>query len=164
MRLSRFVAATCLACGLPLGAQTGPGVSADLARQRAAVLRDVSYDLALDVTARDSAVGWISIEFTRAGGAGDLVVDFRGPRLSRVAANGRRIPRLAWRNGHFVVPARYLLAGHNQVTAEFTAAVAAAGAPSLRVDDARDSSTYQYTLLVPSDAHALFPSFDQPDL
>lgn len=160
-----------LACALlaaaPLPAQVGAetaGVSLPLARHRAATLSEVAYTLSLDVNARDSARGTVRIELTRRGGAGDLVLDFRGPRLGAVHANGRRVSPLTWRNGHVVVPARFLLAGRNVVEAGFTARIAAAGAPILRVDDARDRGTYLYTLLVPSDAHALFPSFDQPDL
>ena len=45
------------------GALDGPGVSLRLARLRAHVIRDVKYDLSLDVTARDSAVGAVTVRF-----------------------------------------------------------------------------------------------------
>src|SRR4051812_20796937 len=48
---------------------TGPGVSQALARWRAVRVRDVRYDLALDVTARDSAVGRVTVHWTRVGDA-----------------------------------------------------------------------------------------------
>ncbi|HYW09894.1 MAG TPA: M1 family aminopeptidase, partial [Longimicrobium sp.] len=141
-----------------------PGISLELARHRAATLSAVSYSIALDVTARDTAVGNVRMEFERAAGAGDLVLDFRGPRLGRVAVNGATVTDGEWARGHLRIPERHLRAGHNRVEADFAAAIAPAGAPIIRSDDAQDGATYLYTLLVPADANALFPCFDQPDL
>ena len=42
-----------------------PGISLALARTRAATISDVRYELALDITARDSAVGRVEIRFHR---------------------------------------------------------------------------------------------------
>src|ERR1700742_2186294 len=42
--------------------------------------------------------------------------------------------------------------------------MAPAVASIIRFHDDKDGSDYLYTLLVPSDANALFPCFDQPDL
>jgi aminopeptidase N len=141
-----------------------PGISLELARHRAATLSAVSYSIALDVTARDTAAGNVRMEFERAAGAGDLVLDFRGPRLGRVAVNGVEVTDGEWARGHLRIPERHLRAGRNRVEADFTAAIAPAGAPIIRSDDALDGATYLYTLLVPADANALFPCFDQPDL
>lgn len=148
----------------PAHALMQPGVSLELARHRAATLRDVRYGLELDLTAQDSAPGRVTATFARAAGAGDLVMDFRGPSLGAVAANGAPVPDAEWRNGHVRIPARYLRAGENTVTASFTARIAAAGASIIRFNDVSDGGTYLYTLLVPADANQLFPSFDQPDL
>src|SRR5262245_44543099 len=63
------------------------GVSHELARYRAAHLRDVRYDLSLDVTRRDTVVGSVEVSFTRVNG-GDVIVDFRGHSLSAVRVNG----------------------------------------------------------------------------
>ena len=141
-----------------------PGVSAALARHRAATLRDVRYRLELDVTRDSTASGRVAASFTRDAHAGDLVVDFRGPSLGTVTANGRAVADREWRNGHLRIPARHLRAGENTVTAEFTARIAASGASIIRFKDDADGSTYLYTLLVPADANQLFPCFDQPDL
>ncbi|HEX6910252.1 MAG TPA: M1 family aminopeptidase, partial [Longimicrobium sp.] len=141
-----------------------PGVSLELARHRAATLRDVRYLLELDVTAPDSAPGRVTATFHRAAGAGDLVLDFRGPSLGGVTANGEPVADAEWRNGHLRIPARHLAAGENQVAASFTARIAPAGSSIIRFNDATDGGTYLYTLLVPADANQLFPSFDQPDL
>jgi aminopeptidase N len=142
----------------------GPGISQALAVHRAASLGDVRYALDLDVTARDVATGMVRIDVSRRADAGDLIVDFRGPTLTDVRANGRIVEDLGWRDGHFRVPAARLNAGANVVTAAFTTPIAASGAPIIRFDDKSDGATYLYTLLVPSDANLLFPCFDQPDL
>ncbi|HEX8391855.1 MAG TPA: M1 family aminopeptidase [Longimicrobium sp.] len=148
----------------PPSALMQPGVSAELARSRAATLRDVRYGLELDVTAADSAPGRVQVDVVRAPGAGDLILDFRGPVLGAVSVNGAPAPDAEWRNGHIRIPAARLRTGQNTVTAAFTARIAPAGASIIRADDTADQSRYLYTLLVPADANQLFPSFDQPDL
>ena len=94
-----------------------PGVSLELARHRAATLRNVRYLLELDVTAQDSAPGRVSVTVERAAGAGDLVLDFRGPSLGAVTANGETVTDGEWKNGHLRIPARWLRDGENTVVA-----------------------------------------------
>ncbi|HEX8693959.1 MAG TPA: M1 family aminopeptidase [Longimicrobium sp.] len=141
-----------------------PGISLELARTRAATLSGVRYELALDLTQRDTAPGSVRIAFERKAGAGDLVLDFRGPWLGGVRANGAEVRDHAWENGHLRIPAGWLRTGANTVEVDFRAKIAAAGASIIRYDDSTDGSRYLYTLLVPSDANQLFPCFDQPDL
>ncbi|HET7234790.1 MAG TPA: M1 family aminopeptidase [Longimicrobium sp.] len=140
------------------------GISRELARQRAATLSGVRYDLWLDLTQRDSAAGIVAMTFERARNAGDLVADFRGPALAELRANGDPVRDFEWRNGHVRIPAHHLRAGQNRLEARFTTRIAPAGTAIIRFDDRSDQSTYLYTLLVPSDANLLFPCFDQPDL
>jgi aminopeptidase N len=149
-------------------AQTPPalltrGISQPLARHRAATVHDVRYDLTLDITALDSAVGRVTVRFRRSD-SGDAIVDFRGRRLTRALANGKPLPADAARNGHLLVPARLLLMGENVLDFAFVADVAPSGASIIRAHDPTDGSDYLYTLLVPADASQLFPCFDQPDL
>ena len=141
---------------------TGPGVSHSLAIARAAQIRDVTYALDLDVTARDSARGHVALGFTRRGG-GDVILDFRGRGVARVQVNGAAAAPPS-RNGHLRIPAALLRDGDNHVTLDFVAAIAPAGASIIRFHDVADSADYLYTLLVPADASQLFPCFDQPDL
>jgi aminopeptidase N len=156
-----------LAAFLPLGVPeqllAQAGIPQALARQRAAAVRDVRYDLTLDLTPLDSAVGRVAVRFRRSG-TGDAILDFRGRRLTRALANGRPLPSAAARNGHIVVPAGLLRPGENALEFDFVADVAPSGASIIRSHDPSDGSDYLYTLLVPADAHQLFPSFDQPDL
>jgi aminopeptidase N len=147
----------------PDSALVGRGVSRELAVERARSLSDVRYGLALDVTARDSAVGHVTVTFTRRG-IRDVILDFRGRRLGAVEVNGQRIGQPAFNGAHLRLPARALVAGHNVVSIEFVADVAAAGASIIRSTDRTDGHDYLYTLLVPADANQLFPCFDQPDL
>jgi aminopeptidase N len=141
----------------------GPGISRELALYRAEGVRNVGYRLWLDVTARDTAAGSVTITFTRAG-AGDLVLDFRGRSLSRVAANGHAVGDWRWQSGHVLIPAAWLRQGRNRLDLGFSTGIAAAGTSIIRYADQADGSTYLYTLLVPADANQLFPCFDQPDL
>ncbi|HEU4563566.1 MAG TPA: M1 family aminopeptidase [Gemmatimonadaceae bacterium] len=139
-----------------------PGVSRQLAEYRAARIADVRYDLRLDVTRRDTASGQVTIRFTRRG-TGDAILDFRGPVLGAARVNGRAA-RLEWNRAHIRVPAALLHAGENRIELPFSSLIAPAGASIIRYHDATDGADYLYTLLVPSDANALFPCFDQPDL
>jgi aminopeptidase N len=140
----------------------GRGVSHALAEHRAQTISDVRYDLALDVTGRDSASGRVVIRFRRAGDD-DAIVDFRGRRLLRIVANGRELPPGAGNGAHILIPAP-MLRDTNTLEVAFVADIAPSGASIIRFHDQSDNSDYLYTLLVPADANQLFPCFDQPDL
>lgn len=139
-----------------------PGVSTELAAERRARISSVRYDLAMDVTAPDVAVGRLTMRFMLAS-QGDVIVDFRG-RLQRVRANGATLTNVAHNGHHIRIPANAVGMGSNRLEFEFDARIAPAGASIIRVTDPTDDASYLYTLLVPSDAQQLFPSFDQPDL
>jgi aminopeptidase N len=156
--------AVLLTVAVPERGTAQAGIPEALARQRATAIRDVRYDLALDLTALDSAVGQVTVRFRRSSYAGDAIIDFRGRRLTRALANGRPIPENVAQNGHIVVSAELLRAGENALEFGFVADIAPSGASIIRSHDPSDGSDYLYTLLVPADAHQLFPSFDQPDL
>jgi aminopeptidase N len=141
----------------------GHGVSHRLARWRAHSIGSIRYDLALDVTAPDSAVGQVTVRFQRTG-TDDAILDFRGRRLSRAVANGRTVPAGAADGAHITIPAALLAPGQNMLEFGFVTEIAPAGASIIRTHDPADKTDYLYTLLVPADANQLFPCFDQPDL
>ncbi|MCX5762685.1 MAG: M1 family aminopeptidase [Gemmatimonadetes bacterium] len=141
----------------------GRGVSRELSIERARTLSDVRYDLSLDVTARDSAVGRVAVSFTRSG-SGDVILDFRGRRLGTVEVNGQAVARPDFNGAHLRLSASTLSAGRNTVSLAFVADIAPSGASIIRSTDRTDGNDYLYTLLVPADANQLFPCFDQPDL
>jgi aminopeptidase N len=140
-----------------------PGTSRSLATHRAAQIRNVRYHLALDLTARETAQGVARITFGLQS-PGDVIVDFRGATLSRIEVNGAPLANLEWNGAHLRIPRRTVKAGINTIDTHFSTRIAPAGAPIIRFHDDTDGRDYLYTLLVPSDAHALFPCFDQPDL
>lgn len=139
------------------------GVSQQLARYRTDQIRDVRYDLELDVTRRDTAVGRVRVSFARVKN-GDVILDFRGHALSDVMVNGGSAADAEYNGAHLRIPSARLRAGPNVVEARFKSPIAPAGASIIRFTDDTDKREYLYTLLVPSDAHQLFPCFDQPDL
>ena len=141
----------------------GPGVSRELASYRAARVDSVRYHLALSVGRGDTAQGTVIVTFARRG-EGDAILDFRGPRLGTIRVNGRVTSRAEWNGAHLRIPASLLRPGDNELRVPFSAMVAPAGASIIRYRDATDGAEYLYTLLVPADANALFPCFDQPDL
>ena len=141
----------------------GHGVSHPLAIWRAGTVRDVRYDLNLDVTAADSAIGHVVVRFTRSG-TSDAILDWRGRRLVRVIANGNPVPPSAANGAHIRIPARFLEPTTNSLELWFVSDIAPSGASIIRTHDQNDGSDYLYTLLVPADANQLFPCFDQPDL
>jgi aminopeptidase N len=150
------------AVGAPTDSLTAKGVSRQLADYRAARIHDVHYDLKLDVTNRDTAGGHVVIRFARTRD-GDAILDFRGLRLGPPTVNGRATT-LTGDGAHLRIPAVLLREGENSVEVDFLSAIGPAGASIIRYHDSNDGADYLYTLLVPSDANALFPCFDQPDL
>ena len=142
---------------------TVPGVPLALAAQRASRISNVRYDLLLDVSAGDTAKGRVSIRF-QLRRLGDVIVDFRGPQLTRSRVNGRTLGSVDFNGAHIRIPSSAVHLGANRLDFDFSTRIAAAGASIIRVNDPSDSATYLYTLLVPSDANLLFPCFDQPDL
>jgi aminopeptidase N len=160
---SSVVLAMSLSAQAPPASLDGRGVSVELARARAAGIRAVQYDLTLDISATDRALGRVRVRFDRTD-QGDLILDFRGRGVSEILANGSRIPMSAFNGHHIRIPAASLRGGENRVEVTFTSDIAPSGTSIIRTKDLSDGSDYLYTLLVPADANQLFPCFDQPDL
>src|SRR5437867_191499 len=142
-----------------------PGVSRELATLRAAQIANVRYAFELELIRRDTAFGRVAISFTKRD-TGDVILDFRGLWASRPVVNGDTATGVVSNAAHLRLPARALRRGgvRNVVTLSFAARIAPAGSSIIRFHDETDGNDYLYTLFVPSDAHALFPCFDQPDL
>ena len=160
--MTRFIPLLLFALPVQARTLTGPGVSIELAHHRARTVHDVRYDLALDVTAPDSATGRVTVRWSRSD-SGDVIVDFRGRRLTSIIANGEPVPQEAFNRAHIVLPSAALRTGDNEATFTFVSDIAPTGASIIKSHDP-DGSDYLYTLLVPADANQLFPCFDQPDL
>jgi aminopeptidase N len=112
-----------------------PGVPVELAKERAALVSDVRYQLHFDVPASTAlpVTGKVTVRW----------------KLKSVPEGGLQLDFL---DGHPTVPdAR---PGDNVYTSTFTAS----DGPLNRRPD------FLYTLFVPARAHEAFPCFDQPDL
>src|SRR5690348_11505716 len=112
---------------------TTPGISRQLAEYRAERVANVRYDLTLDVTRRDTAVGHVVIRFTRTK-PGDAIVDFRGYAMGAPVVNGHATS-LKGNGAHLRIPAALLKSGQNTIEAGFRSPIAAAGASIIRYHD-----------------------------
>jgi aminopeptidase N len=134
----------------------GRGIPETLARERAAAIRDLRYDLSLVIPAApgDPVEGRVAVRFALKA-PHRIVLDFEQPRdrLRGVRAGGTDV-RFAFENGHIIVPAEVTRAGENEIVIAFVAG----DEPLNRTDD------FLYTLFVPARAHLAFPCFDQPNL
>ena len=160
LTLGRFVpvaaAIALMACSVP-EPEIVPGVSRELARQRAATVSGLHYALDLTVPEQVDADigGHVVIAFDLLDATTALVLDFTGgaDRIHRVSSNGEPA---AWRaeREHIVIPAAALTRGRNEVEIEFVAGSAALNR----------NPDFLYSLFVPDRARTAFPLFDQPDL
>jgi len=141
-----------------------PGVSLTLAQSRANQYRDVRYALRIHlIEGSEILKGTLEIKAELPAKPADMILDWRGKPVANVKVNGTGFSART-ENEHLIVPAKSLKAGTNVITLEFESPVAFSGSPVTRYRDREDGSEYLYTLLVPADASALFPCFDQPDL
>lgn len=156
-----------LMLSLPLPQDPAPGIARELARERKALVRDVEYDLRFTLAARArEAIGRAMLRFRLPDDrdpSEPLVLDFAGKDLADVVVNGRATGLRAVHD-HLLVPPELLLRDRNVISATFRSDVAATGTPLTVYQDPADGREYFYTLVVPADAHRLYPCFDQPDL
>ena len=150
-----FLVAAALA-GASIPDDAGPGISEALARERAAVVSDVGYELTFAIPA-DRGVPVQGRELVRFSlkAPHRVVLDFARPRerIRRVQLGGRVITP-AFGDEHLTIAAGDTTAGVNEVAIDFTA-----GDEALNRND-----DFLYTLFVPARAHLAFPCFDQPDI
>jgi aminopeptidase N len=149
-----------LACFTSCGDSTvtvEPGVSIELARQRAAAINGVEYRLHFDIPADPEAPvsARAEIRFELAALEAPLQLDYRqegsGLRSLRVNADPVEID---YRQEHILVPQSALRRGRNVIEIEFVADSASLNR----------NPGYLYTLFVPDRARTAFPLFDQPDI
>ena len=146
-----------LAAGLLAGCvqvSVDSGVSLELARERAARISDIRYELAFRIP-EDKAEpleGTEALTFTLKG-RGPVQLDFRegADNLRQLTVNGKA-QKIDYRNEHIVL--HNLHKGENRIDITFTP-----GDQALNRNEG-----YLYTLLVPALARTVFPAFDQPNL
>ena len=137
----------------------GPGIPEVMADDRAARVRDLTYEASFTVpaTRTEPVRGRITARFTLGHADHDLAFDFAQPadKLLSARVNGATTSEVVSRDGHLVVPAALLQAdAENEVTFAFIA-----GDEALNRQD-----ELLYTLFVPARASLALPVFDQPNL
>ena len=158
---ARFVVFGTLLCSLascnPLAVEITPGVSLQLAEQRAAAISRLSYRLQFSIPEQidQDIAGRIEISFDLSDNSVPLQLDFResADKVQSVVSNGTASD-YQFENEHIVIPAAELSLGSNEIRIDFVA-----GSTSLN-----RNPEYLYTLFVPDRARTTFPLFDQPDL
>src|SRR5688500_3179499 len=73
---------------------------------RAAQISAVRYDLALDVTRRDTVAGHVTMRLHRKG-TGDVNLDFRGQDVKVSSVNGAAARGVEWYGSHLRIPVRF---------------------------------------------------------
>jgi aminopeptidase N len=170
--VNRFFVALCL-CGSVLlvmidsgchsndkpaeNADPVPGVSLDLAAQRALSIESLSYDLAFTIPAAPSEpiAAKATIRFSTQDVSRPLVLDF-SPAADHITSItvGSRPSHFRLVKDHIIIPSSELASEENAIEIAFRA-----GDASLN-----RSADFMYTLFVPARAHLAFPCFDQPNL
>ena len=151
-----IAAVALVACSVP-EPEFVPGVSRELARQRAATVSGLHYalDFIIPEQPDEDIDGRVVIAFDLLDEPTALAVDFTGgaDRVRVVSSNGESA---AWRfeREHIVIPPPSLTRGRNEIEIEFVAGSAALNR----------NPDYLYSLFVPDRARTAFPLFDQPDL
>jgi aminopeptidase N len=144
----------------PVIAQTAtpaPGIPLDVATRRAAIVKELRYELALTIPREQKApiTGEMTAHFALSDASQPLVLDFAPGAANVKAVTVNRVAVTAtFPQDHIVLPATALTAGPTEVTIEFTA-----GDASLN-----RNPDFLYALFVPARAHLAIPVFDQPDL
>jgi aminopeptidase N len=134
----------------------GAGIPEALAKERAAAISSVRYELEFRIPeARTEPIRGREVVRFRLAQPHRVVLDFAQPRerVLSVSRAGRPI-EFTFASGHLVIDAAHTTAGENALTMEFLA-----GDDSLNRHE-----EFLYTLFVPARAHLAFPSFDQPDV
>ena len=149
----RRLAGILLAAGLLAGCAqipVEPGVSRELALERASRIGDIRYELAFRIPEDKTAPleGTEALTFTLQG-KGPVQLDFRegADNLRQLTVNGKP-QEIDYRNEHIVLHG--LRKGENRIDIAFTP-----GDQALNRNDG-----YLYTLLVPALARTVFPAFD----
>jgi aminopeptidase N len=145
-----------LAILLSQTAQPAAGIPLDVAERRAAIIRDLRYEIRLTVpkAIADPIEGETTIRFTLSDPSTPLVLDFATSRAHVKTLDANGSSAFDFVNGHIIVPAASLETGANIVRIAFRA-----GDASLN-----RNPDFLYALFVPARAHLAMPVFDQPNL
>jgi aminopeptidase N len=143
----------------------GPGRDVLLrteARERAARVHDVDYELSLELAEdQETYSGRVVITFHLDSSDTPLFLDFSGG-ARRATVNGS--PVVPDQRGHRIWLAPEQLRMHNRIVIEYENGYDVTGDGLHHFVDPEDGASYIYSNLEPFSAHRVFPCFDQPDI
>ncbi len=133
------------------------------AEARAALVGDVTYDVALDLTTGDRTFATTStISFTCTSPGAGTFVDFVGEAVTAVTLNGIALDAAAlYADSRITLPG---LAAENVVTIEAVGRYTNTGEGLHRFVDPVDDEVYLYSQFEVADSRRMYPVFEQPDL
>ncbi len=140
-------------------------ITQDEARQRAALLSQVHYQLQTDLTKGDTNFsGHMIIEFLLSDNSSDLKVDLTDAKISKLMINKNIVSDFTQGKRFVLLPKQFLVKGSNQVVFHYEALYSHSGEGLHRFIDPEDKGSYLYTQFEAFDANRFMPCFDQPDL
>ncbi|HEY2597561.1 MAG TPA: aminopeptidase N [Candidatus Dormibacteraeota bacterium] len=132
------------------------------AQERAALISEVHYDVALDLTQGDDTFGSdTTVTFRCRRQGSDTFIEFIGPAISKAVLNGKDLPASAFDGGRLQLGG---LEADNTLTVSGTAEYMHDGTGLHRFQDPLDGRVYLHSQFASYDAHRAFACFDQPDL
>ena len=134
----------------------------DEAAARAALIRNVAYEIDLDLTRteEETFTSTVRITFDTLDPSAETFLDLAARRVDSVVVNGTEVED-AYADG------RIRLAGldeHNVVEVSAQCVYSRSGVGMHRFVDPVDQEVFLYTQFEPQDAHRVYACFDQPDL
>ena len=134
----------------------------DEAAARAALIRNVAYEIDLDLTGTEDETftSTVRITFDTLDPSAETFLDLAARRVDSVVVNGAEVED-AYADG------RIRLAGldeHNVVEVSAQCVYSRSGVGMHRFVDPVDQEVFLYTQFEPQDAHRVYACFDQPDL
>ncbi len=134
----------------------------DEAQQRARILGDVTYEIALNL--RGGAITFDSetvVRFSCTEPGASTFIDLDAVEVSEAVLNGRTLNVHDTPDGRIALDS---LETSNELVVKATLEYSRTGTGLHRTVDPVDKEAYTYTQFEPFDAHRVFACFDQPDL
>lgn len=139
----------------------GTNLTREEARQRAAVVSDASYDVALDLTLDGERFGSVTTLTFAAQPGASTFVDLVDGELTSVTLNGRELDLSAYADSRIAIDG---LEARNELVVTGTCLYSHSGEGLHRFVDPTDDRVYLYTQFEVPDARRVFATFEQPDL
>ncbi|MCL3836279.1 aminopeptidase N [Aeromicrobium duanguangcaii] len=139
----------------------GTNLTREEARQRAAVVSDAAYDIALDLTLEGERFGSITTLTFAAQPGSSTFVDLVDAELESITLNGRELDLSAYSDQRIAIDG---LEAHNELVVTGTCLYSHSGEGLHRFVDPADDRVYLYTQFEVPDARRVFATFEQPDL